>query len=74
MTVITVNRKSKAGKILLDLAKILSEKNSADIIITNDDNSEINQFNQVTEKAIKDAKSGKTSKTSLAEFRKQLYS
>ncbi|MGB6093302.1 MAG: hypothetical protein WBF83_06045 [Moheibacter sp.] len=74
MTVITVNRKSKAGKILLDLAKMLSEKNSADIIITNDDNSEIDQFNQVTKKAIKDAKSGKTSKTSLAEFRKQLYS
>lgn len=34
MTTITVNKKSKAGKILLDLAKMLSEKNAKDVLIS----------------------------------------
>lgn len=34
MTTITVNKKSKAGKLLLELAKMLSEKNAKDILIS----------------------------------------
>lgn len=34
MTTITVNKKSKAGKLLLELAKMLSEKNANDVLIS----------------------------------------
>lgn len=34
MTTITVNKKSKAGKILLEPAKFLSENNAKDILIS----------------------------------------
>ncbi|PJR04178.1 hypothetical protein [Avrilella dinanensis] len=54
MTTITVDKRTKAGKLLLEMAKLLAEKNK-DVIITENEKS---RYNKETEKAIKEAKSG----------------
>ena len=53
MTTITINGKSKAGKTLLDLAKILAVKNSG-ISVENDNDSK--RPNLETQQAILEAK------------------
>lgn len=61
MTTITINKKSKAGKILLELAKFLSEKNDKDVVISeNGDQSENTpRYNAETEKVIHETRAGK---------------
>lgn len=56
MTTITINKKSKAGKILLELAKFLSEKNDKDVVISENTNP---RYNAETEKVIRDTRAGK---------------
>ena len=70
MTTITFNKRTKQGKLLLELAKFLSEKEKG-IVISEDEKP---RYNKETEKAIEEAKSGKTTSVSLRDFREQLYS
>jgi antitoxin component of RelBE/YafQ-DinJ toxin-antitoxin module len=53
MATITVNKHTQAGKLLFEMAKLLSEKTN-DIVIEN----ERPRYNKETEKAIRDAKAG----------------
>ena len=70
MTTITINKRTKAGKLLFEMAKILSEKKESGVTID-----EIKpRYNSQTEKAIKEARAGKTNPVSLEDFRNQLYS
>lgn len=54
MTTITINKRTKAGKLILEMAKLLSE-NAKGVVITED---ETPRYNKETEKAIKEAKLG----------------
>ena len=69
MTTITINKRTKAGKILLEMAKLLSEKEKSVII---EDNS--TRYNKETEKAISDVRAGKATPVTIEDFRKELYS
>lgn len=70
MTTIIINKRTKSGKLLFEMAKLLSEINK-DVIITE---REKPRYNKETEQAIKEAKLGKTTQISIEDFRKQLYS
>ncbi|MFD1628775.1 hypothetical protein [Pseudopedobacter beijingensis] len=54
MTTITINKRTKAGKLLFEMAKLLSE-NTKDVIITENEKP---RYNKPTEKAIKEAQLG----------------
>ena len=70
MTTITINKRTKAGKLLFEMTKILSEKKESGVTI--DETKP--RYNNQTEKAMKEARAGKTSSVSLEDFRNQLYS
>ena len=72
MTTITINKRTKAGKLLFEMAKLLSEKEKG-VVITEEEEKKP-RYNKETEKAIKEARSGKTTGLSLEDFRNQLYS
>jgi len=69
MTTITINKRTKAGKILLEMAKLLSEKEKT--VIIEDDNL---RYNKETEKAIRDVRAGKVTPVTIEDFRNELYS
>ncbi|MCD9854145.1 hypothetical protein LUD75_05490 [Epilithonimonas sp. JDS] len=54
MTTITINKRTKAGKLLFEMAKLLSEKEKG-VTIKEDEKP---RYNKETEKAIADARLG----------------
>jgi len=54
MTTITINKRTKAGKLIFEMAKLLSETATGVVITEN----EKPRYNKETEKAIKEAKLG----------------
>ena len=70
MTTITINKRTKAGKLLFEMAKLLSEKEKG--VFINEE--EKPRYNKETEKVMKDARAGKSTSVSLEDFRDQLYS
>jgi len=70
MTTITINKRTKAGKLLFEMAKLLSEKEKSGVTIEE----EKPRYNNQTEKALKESRMGKTTSISLEDFRNQLFS
>ena len=54
MTTITVNKRTKAGKLIFEMAKLLSEKEKG-VVISEDEKP---RYNTETEKVIKDVRLG----------------
>lgn len=63
MTTITIDKRTKAGKLLLELAEILAEKNSQDVVITYSVQEEQSPYNkefvQMVQAAEKEINMGK---------------
>ncbi|HBR11530.1 MAG TPA: hypothetical protein DD740_04835 [Chryseobacterium sp.] len=55
MTTITINKRTKAGKLLFEMAKLLSEKEKG-VLISEDEKP---RYNEETENAIRDVREGK---------------
>lgn len=70
MITITINKRTKAGKLLFEMAKLLSEKEKSGVTIEEGKP----RYNKETETAIKEARNRKTSSVDLENFRKELYS
>ncbi|HAP96595.1 MAG TPA: hypothetical protein DCP54_12775 [Chryseobacterium sp.] len=54
MTTITINKRTKAGKLIFEMAKLLSEKEKG-VVISEDEKP---RYNTETEKVIKDVRLG----------------
>ena len=54
MTTITINKRTKAGKLIFEMAKLLSEKENG-VVISEDDKP---RYNTESEKVIKDVRLG----------------